>query len=444
MEPLAYAYSPPGPPRGFNGLCPSAGSEHLPLSPTRRDILRYAAALGLSFALPPLVGRAAEERGKNRPKSLITLWLDGGPSQLETWDPHPGSKIGGPTKAIRTPVPNLEIAEHFPRLAEQIGHLNVIRSLRSKEGDHERGAYLLKTGYRPEPTLVHPSLGAIVCHELPASGVDIPHHVSIVSSQWPARGGFLGDEYDAFKVLDPRNGLQNLAARVVSPRRQRRVENLDQIEQAFARRRPQARDTLHRETVARAIAMMDSPQLKAFDASDESAATRAAYGDTSFGRGCLVARRLIETGVRAVEVTLSGYDSHAGNFETHKQNGAILDPAFASLIRDLRERDLLSSTVVLCIGEFGRTPAINPLDGRDHWPHGFSCLLGGGGLRSGLVIGSTDPDGGKNEPTDPVEVKDLFATILKTMGVTWTRDHHTPIGRPMKLCEGTPLNRLFA
>lgn len=410
---------------------------------TRRDVLRCAGALGLSFSLPPLIGRAAESRGKERPKSLITLWLDGGPSQLETWDPHSGSKSGGPTQAIRTKIAGLEIAEHYPRLAEEIGHLNVIRSLKSKEGDHERGTYLLKTGFRPETTLVHPSLGAIACRELPAAGVDIPAHISIIGSPYPARGGFFGDEYDAFKILDPRNGLQNLAARVDTPRRRRRLQNLDLIEQAFARGRPQARGTLHRETVNRAIAMMDSPQLKAFDATQEPAAIRDAYGDTVFGRGCLVARRLVETGVRAVEVTLSGFDSHVRNFEAHRQNGAILDPAFAALIRDLRERDLLTSTVVLCLGEFGRTPAINPLDGRDHWPQGFSCVLGGGGLRSGLVIGGTDPEGRRNEPEEPVEVKDLFATVLKTLGITWNREHLTPIGRPMKLSEGTPLTRLF-
>jgi hypothetical protein len=407
-------------------------------------VLRRAALLGLSFALPPLPARAAEMRGRERPKSLITLWLEGGPSQLETWDPHPGSKSGGPTKAIRTHVPDLQIAEFYPRLAEEIGYLNVIRSLTSKEGDHERGSYFLKTGYRPEPTLVHPALGAIVSHQLPVAGLEIPRHISLAASQYASRGGFLGDEYDAFKVLDPRSKLQNLTSRVDDSRRRRRLDNLRQIEDVFSRRRPQAQATLHGETVQRAVAMMDSAQLRAFDVAQEPAAVRDAYGNTLFGHGCLVARRLVETGVRAVEVTLSGFDSHTKNFETHKQNGTILDPAFAALIRDLRERDLLASTVVLCIGEFGRTPSINPLDGRDHWPQGFSCVVGGGGLRKGLVIGATDPENRRKEPESPVAVKDLFATVLKTLGITWNRELITPIGRPMKLSDGTPLARLFS
>ena len=191
------------------------------------------------------------------------------------------------------------------------------------------------------------------------------------------------------------------------------------------------------------MAMMTSDQLKAFIVDDEPAAVRAAYGDSSFGRGCLVARRLVETGVRAVEVTLQGFDSHADNFDAHTTNAAVLDPAFASLMRDLVQRDLLRSTVVLCIGEFGRTPNINPLDGRDHWPTGFSCLVGGGGLKSGIVIGSTDPDGAKKDPSDPVKVADLYATIFSALGVDFRKEVITPIGRPMAYCEGQPIEQLL-
>jgi uncharacterized protein (DUF1501 family) len=189
--------------------------------------------------------------------------------------------------------------------------------------------------------------------------------------------------------------------------------------------------------------MMTSDQLKAFDLDDEPAAVQQKYGDSRFGRGCLVARRLIEQGVRAVEVTLDGFDSHANNFEAHKSNGAILDPALASLLRDLRERDLFASTVVLCIGEFGRTPEINNLGGRDHWPTGFSCLVGGGGLRSGVVIGETDPSGKKVEPADPIEVRDLFATIMHAAGVDPEHEIITPIGRPMAFSDGKPIERLL-
>jgi hypothetical protein len=410
---------------------------------TRRDVLRVAAGLGLLFALPALAPRAAERRGPERAKSLITLWLAGGPSQLETWDPHPS--FGGSTRPIRTKLPGLEIADLYPRTAEQIHELCVIRSMVSKEGDHERGTYFLKTGYRPDPTTVHPSLGAILAYELPAEGIEIPRHISVGNTQWPARGGYLGDEYDAFKVFDPRQSLQNITSRVEGDRQARRLQSLDVVESAFAaRRRVQAESTLHRDTIKRALTMMSSEQLRAFRLEEEPKEIRDAYGDSTFGIGCLVARRLVETGVRAVDVNLNGFDSHANNFEAHKDRAAELDPAFAALIHDLKTRDLLDSTVLLCIGEFGRTPTINPLGGRDHWPTGFSCVIGGGGFQKGLVIGETDPNDPKNtKPVDPIEVQDLYATILHTLGVDYAKELTTPIGRPMALSKGTPIDRLL-
>ncbi|HVW02585.1 MAG TPA: DUF1501 domain-containing protein [Planctomycetaceae bacterium] len=403
-----------------------------------------AGALGLSFVLPALEGRAAERRGTERPKSLILLWMGGGPSQLETWDPHPGSMSGGETQAIKTRIPDCQIADTYPQVAEQLDSLSVIRSLVSKEGDHERGTVMVKTGYPPEPTLVHPSLGAILAHELPEAGVEIPRHVSLGPAQWPGRGGFFGDQYDAFKVFEPGAGLHNMRARAEGDRQDRRLANLGVLESSFRRGRAvQLGRTLHRDTLDRALTMMHSEQLKAFEIEGEPAAIRAAYGETNFGRGCLVARRLVEVGVRCVEVTLNGWDTHANNFEGHRANAETLDPALASLVRELRERDLLDSTVVLCIGEFGRTPQINPLGGRDHWPTGFSCLLGGGGLRSGLVIGATDPDQQQTMPTDPVTVKDLYATLLRTLGVEYDKEVMTPIGRPMALSAGRHVERLL-
>src|SRR5579863_5053161 len=185
---------------------------------SRRDLLRVAGLLGLSFLLPPLEARAAKERGKSRKKSLITIFLEGGASQLETWDPHPGTKIGGPTKAIDTAIRGLKVADTFPQIAAEIGSLSVIRSLVSKEGDHERGSYLLKTGYRPDPTLWHPTFGAILSHELPEAGVEIPRYVSLGAAQWPGWGGFLGAQFDAFKIYDPHQNLYNLERQVSESR----------------------------------------------------------------------------------------------------------------------------------------------------------------------------------------------------------------------------------
>ncbi|MBS0265266.1 MAG: DUF1501 domain-containing protein [Planctomycetes bacterium] len=412
---------------------------------SRRDVLKRAAALGVSFLLPGLEGRAADSRGPERPKSLIALWMGGGPSQLETFDPHPGTAIGGEIQGIDTKIPGVQISHLLPHLAEQIHEMCLIRSMVSKEGDHERGTYLIKTGYRPDPTLIHPSLGAIVAHETPADRLEIPQYISILDTQWPGRGGYFGDDYDAFKVLDPNRNLQNMKAPVETDRQSRRLRDLDVVERTFRRRRAfQADATLHQDTVRRALTMMTSEQLQAFQVENEPAAIREAYGNTPFGAGCLIARRLVEVGVRSIEVNLNGFDTHANNFEGQSTQARIFDPAFATLIQDLKDRDLLDSTVVLWMGEFGRTPAINKVGGRDHWPTGFSCVVGGGGFQKGLVIGETDPEGKKAEPEDPIEISHLFATIMRTLGVEYGKEIVTPVGRPMLLCQGKPIERLLA
>lgn len=411
---------------------------------SRRQFLQ-AAGLGLAWSLGGNLGlRAADRRGEERSRSLITIWLQGGPSQLETWDPHPGTSIGGPTTSIPTSIPGCDIASHYPRMAEQLKHLSVVRSLISKEGDHERASYLLKTGYRPEPTLVHPAIVAIAAHERPNSALEIPQAVALGPQEFPGRGGFLGDRFDPFRVFDPGVSVDNLKPLVDASRQERRLGNLGVVSQSFMRgRRNRVEESLHQHTVDAALRMMKSEQIRAFELTDETAATKARYGETPFGRGCLVARRLLETGVRSIEVTLAGFDGHAKNFEMHTNRAKDLDPALSALLADLVERDLLQSTVVLVIGEFGRTPKVNPLEGRDHWPTGFSCLIGGGGLRAGAVIGATDPRGEKKDPERPVEVKDLYATILSQLGVDYAKELITPIGRPMRFCEGSPVADLL-
>jgi uncharacterized protein (DUF1501 family) len=200
---------------------------------------------------------------------------------------------------------------------------------------------------------------------------------------------------------------------------------------------------MHRETLQRARQMMSSEQLKAFDVSREPLAVRRSYGDTPFGRGCLAARRLIEVGVRCVEVTLDGWDSHANNHAICREHLAVLDPALSALLRDLRERGLLERTLVVVAGEFGRTPVINALGGRDHWPNGFSVALAGGAIRGGQVIGETDPEG-KKDPTNPVRVGDLHATLLTAVGIDPKKLHQTPIGRTVRFSEGDPVAALLS
>jgi uncharacterized protein DUF1501 len=409
----------------------------------RRGFLRLA---GVSWLTP--VGRLLAdqaERTRQPAQSIILLWLDGGPSQLETFDPHPDTRIAGGTKAIATSVPGIQLAQGYEHLAEQMGSVALIRSMVSKEGDHERGTYLIKTGYRPDPTVEHPSIGAICCHELPVGRTDIPRHISILTEQRPSRGGFLGGEFDAFQVGDPKGKLPDVTSAVPSPREQSRVRDLDVVERAFAGgRRGRVEMTLHRETLARARVMMSSEQLKAFDVSQEPAGVLAEYGDSPFGRGCLAARRLIEVGVRCVEVTLGGWDTHVNNHEVHKARAKVLDPAFAALLRDLARRQLLDRTVVLCCGEFGRTPKVNPLGGRDHWPGGFSLAMAGGGIRGGLAIGQTDPEGAK-DPVRPTTIEDVHATVLAALGLNPAKANTAPAtGRPIKLSEGRPIRDLLA
>ena len=199
---------------------------------------------------------------------------------------------------------------------------------------------------------------------------------------------------------------------------------------------------MHRETIMAARKMMSSDQLAAFEIDREPKRLIERYGDTSFGRGCLAARRLLEVGVRCVEVTLSGWDSHINNHEIHRGLNAALDPAFATLIDDLREREILDNTVVLCAGEFGRTPRINPLEGRDHWPQGFSVALAGGGLRGGQVIGETDPEGSPKVDR-PTTFADIYATILTTLGVDIDEEFVSTVGRPIRVSEGVPIRELL-
>jgi len=429
-------------------------SSHL----NRRTLLRAAGLSGLCWLTPlaEALSRASEKTSQ-RPKSVIVLWMAGGPSQLETFDPKPGAAIAGGTQAIDTAVPGVQLAAGYEQLAEQLQFVSLVRSVVSKEGDHERATYNVKTGFRPDPTLVHPSIGAIICHQPednvpPQYKVEIPRHVSIIPGQWPARGGYLGDRFDAFKINDPKDDIPDVKPRVSATRFQQRISDLTLPETEFARgrlRRLDADKTLHGVATQAARKMMDSDQLQAFNVMEAPAGVRDPFGDTPFGRGCLAAARLVEVGVRCVEVTLQGWDSHVNNHETHKARAETLDPAFASLIRYLRERELLDDTIVICGGEFGRTPKINPAGGRDHWPHGFTVALAGGGIAGGRVIGETSPTPDLEakvktpEVVDPQEVANIHATVLKCLGIDFTQELMTPVGRPMIVSQGRPIEPLL-
>lgn len=409
----------------------------------RRGFLASLGLSGLTWMTPlgTVLARAAEQ--KTPPKSMILLWLDGGPSQLDTFDPKPGTGIGGSVRGVTSKIRGVQLASGLEQLAGQLDKVTLVRSLVGPEGDHERAVYHLKSGHRVDPTVVHPSLGAIICHAHSGDTLDIPRHISILPNQWAARGGFLGAEYDAFKVYDPAAKVPNVTPHADPKRFADRLDDLSVVESAFAqgrKHRPGMTDTT--SALDRARKLMSSEQLAAFDIKKEPLSLQKAYGENEFGRACLAARRLIEAGVRCVEVSLTGWDSHANN-ETICQNRLKqLDPAFATLLADVTERKLLDRTLLVCMGEFGRTPVINPLAGRDHWPHGFSAILAGCGFRSGYVHGETDPEGGK-KPKDPVSVEDLHATMLNALGINHEQTLKTPIRRTVRRSEGEPIAKLL-
>ncbi len=407
----------------------------------RRTLLKAAGLSGLGW-LTPLADALSlqSEKGRGRPRSVIVLWLQGGASQLETFDPHPDSPVAYGARAIDTALPGVKLGESLVQTAELLPKMTLVRSVVGSEGDHERAVYLGRTGYRIDPSLVHPSLGAVVCHELPDNGLDIPNHISILPSQWPApKGGHLGPRYDAFQIGDPTQPIPDVEAHVNAERLARRRDQLDVLEQSFGRGRASDLDserTQHRDLMRQARRMMSSEQLAAFDVNQATGAEREAYGDTPFGRGCLAAARLIEVGVRCVEVTLNGWDTHVNNHEQQNARAAILDTAMAALIRDLESRDLLDETVVVCASEFGRTPKLNPVEGRDHWPHAFSFAFAGGGFRRGHVHGSTDPSGEKEAPESPVKVADIHATIQHALGIDPYYEMMTSANRPIAFSDG--------
>lgn len=413
---------------------------------TRRGFARAGIIGAGSMWLTQLAERLAiANETKRESKSLLMIWLQGGPSQLDTFDPHAGTRIGGDVKSISTALKGIEIADTLPATAEQLQHACLIRSMISKEGDHERATYHVKTGWRPEPTVVHPAIGSVLCYQS-KNNIEIPRHISILPSQWPARGGFIGPSFDAFQIGDPAEPIPNLISRVSDKQQESRLGPLlDTLESEFQRGRLAHLDrdrTVHRTATQRAVTMMSSEQLTAFNVKAEGDNTLKKFGDSAFGRGCLAAIRLLDAGVCCVEVELTGWDSHINNLEIQGNNAKTLDAALAATLSELSLRGLLDNTVVFCGGEFGRTPRINPAEGRDHWPHGFSVLLAGGGVRRGYVHGATatDIDDKAADPTvftsNPVTVPDLHATLLHALGVNFEEETITPIGRPLRWSDG--------
>ncbi len=415
---------------------------------SRRSLLR----VGASAMFGTLVARylsagpafAAGPPGPSpRAGACILLWLNGGPSHVDTFDPKPGRSAGGPFKAIKTRAPGMSLSEHLPRLAERAHEIALVRSMSSKEGNHGRAQYYVHTGYAPNATLVHPSLGAWTSGRLGDPQAALPAFVSIAGPSFG--GGFLGVQNGPFVVQ--KAGVPpadvNLSPGVDRARFERRLAALDAMDERFEGATGDAKVDGRRQVYAKAVRLMETPKLEAFDVSGETDATRRAYGETEFGRGCLVARRLVERGVKFVEVVLDGWDTHQNNFDRTRAQMGILDPAFAALLGDLGARGRLGSTLVACMGEFGRTPRINASDGRDHWPQAWSAALAGGGIRGGVVRGATDEDGAA-VASAPTTVPDLLATMATLLGLDPAYTAMTPAGRPISVTDdGAALRELM-
>jgi hypothetical protein len=409
----------------------------------RRALLRATCGgftgLLLSRFLASTPARAASPKGK--PRSIIVLWMNGGPSHIDTWDPKPGTSAGGPHKAIATTVPDLSISEHMPLLAAQARKLCVIRSGTSKEGNHGRATYLLHTGYAPNPTVLHPSLGGWTSLLLGDANSGLPSFVSIAGPS--AGAGFLGVQHGPFVVQKAGELPQNVSAGSDAWRFERRRQMLDRMESSFGAETGDTKVEARRALYAKAVRMMRAPQIRAFDVSEEPENLQNEYGATDFGRGCLVARRLVESGVRFVEVTLDGWDTHKDNFTRTKKLMNTLDPAMSALLRDLEARKILDSTLVVWMGDFGRTPRINANDGRDHHPQAWSAVLAGGGARGGVVHGATDAEGDK-VVSKPVSVPDLLATVASLVGVDPGETRVSPAGRPIGVTDnGSPIREVM-
>jgi uncharacterized protein (DUF1501 family) len=418
----------------------------VPAGMTRRHFMSHLAGAS-ALAIPALtLGHSlrthAADLKKNR-KSAIMLWMSGGPSTMDIWDLKPGASTGGPFKPIRT-TGDMEICEHMPETAKQMKHLSVVRSMSTREADHNRGRYYMHTGYVPNPNIEYPSYGAVLSHELieQRPELEIPPFISVGGGS--VGPGFLGMAWAPFTVSS--NGqVRNLDAGLDAERVSQRMAALELVEKGFiAQKRGSAADD-HMKILRKTLNLMTSKQMDAFKVNKEPKEVLDKYGTDGFARGCLMARRLVEVGVPFIEVDLGGWDNHANIFPT-LQNTKLpaMDKAIAALVSDLEERGLLQDTAIIWMGEFSRTPRINGTAGRDHWARSWSVMLGGGGLKGGLAVGKTNEDG-TNVETEPYTSQDVMATICKTLGISLETTFTSKSGRPMKIAAGGKvIKELFA
>jgi uncharacterized protein (DUF1501 family) len=430
---------------------------------SRREWLKLSTAgvVGWSMSgwLETLAAQTATDPKRRR--SCILLWMSGGPSQTDTFDLKPGHANGGPFKEIATSVSGIRISEHLPKIAKHMDRMALIRSMSTKEGDHSRATFVLRTGQAPQGPIRYPPIGALLAKELEGDAAELPSFVSIAPyraiSPAAFEPGFLGPQYAPLIVgeagtapVQPGPGGYEQALRVQDldlppgisrTQAEARSKLLDEMEQDFVKSRPGLSTRGHHSTSVRAVKLMRSAGAKAFNLDEEPAALRDAYGRNQFGQGCLLARRLVERGVPFVEVTLGGsegqtlaWDTHGQNFDAVRRLSQVLDPAWSTLMDDLKSHGLLDSTLIVWMGEFGRTPRINGSAGRDHFPNAWSTVMAGGGIKGGQVVGKTSADGGTIEDR-PVAVADFLATICLALGIDPKTQNLSNVGRPIRIVD---------
>lgn len=437
----------------------------------RREMMRHL-GLGLMGStcaswLPALAEQVAAD--PRRKRHCILLWMSGGPTQTDTFDMKPGHNNGGEFKEVATRAPGLRFSEHLPKLSEHGERIAVIRSLTTKEGDHERGTHLVRTGQPPMGAVAYPSIACSLAKELgDTAESSLPNYVSVAPTQQisPAAfgPGFLGASYSP-ALVGGSGAAPGLLPGVVSPKfaalklddlelpagvgaaqALRRMKLWNAMERRFLDDHSAASFNAHNALYRKAADMMRPEVRSAFDLSQEADAVREKYGPGMFGQGCLLARRLVERGVPFVEVSLGaglGWDTHADNFNLVKNLSAELDAGWGTLMTELSERGLLDDTTIVWMGEFGRTPVINSMGGRDHFPNAWSCVLAGGGIQGGQAYGRTSADGMKVEEK-PTAIGDVLATLCEALGVPPDTENMAMGERPIKIAEGTPIAELLA
>ena len=402
--------------------------------------------------LPNLASAAGVVQSERPFRSCIMLWMSGGPSQMDTLDLKVGHKNGGPSKDIATSVPGIRISENLPKVASMMDEICLIRSMSTKEGDHERATKMVRTGYTPAGPVNYPSLGALMSKEL-GGEPDLPSFVSVAPGYFLSSGGsgagFLGAEYSPLVVQSYAAGEGELPTMQVNnlkqhePKMNKRLRLFEDLEAGFQASHRDDIIVSHTTAYRRAVAMMKGRANSVFDLENEQKSVREEYGPTPFGQGCLLARRLVETGVPFVEVSLNnaegnggqfGWDTHSNNFEATKSLCQVLDQGWGTLMLDLKRRGMLDSTLVLWMGEFGRTPRINGGQGRDHFPGAWSMAMGGGGVAGGAVYGKTSKSG-MGVVDKPVTVPDVLATVCKLIGIDAQRQNMSNVGRPIRVVD---------